>query len=204
MKKILVATKNKYKVQEISRMLFGYQIEVKSLFDYPNIPDVIEDLPTFEENAKKKALHAAKRTGFYSLADDSGLKVDALDGRPGVFSARYAGLSASFRDNNIKLLQEMKDVPDQKRTAEFVCVMVCTSPKGETWSFEGKVKGMITRAEEGYKGFGYDPVFIPEGFNITFAQMEPGEKDKISHRAMALKKFKMAINEIFGFEGRIL
>jgi XTP/dITP diphosphohydrolase len=187
-------------VQEIERMLFGFDVIIKSLLDFPNIPEVIEDANTFEENAKKKALAAAEYTGKTALADDSGLCVKALDNRPGVYSARFAGLSASYKDNNQKLLAEMSKCKEELRDATFHCVLVCVAPgiEKKAWTFEGIVKGKISSEERGTTGFGYDPVFIPEGHKKTFAEMDPAEKNKISHRALALKKFKFALNDIFG------
>lgn len=198
MKKIVLATKNKYKVEEIKKMLFGFDVEVDSLMQHPDIPDVVEDMMTFEENAKKKALHTAGLLDCFALADDSGLVVKELEGRPGVHSARYAGIGCSYKDNTQKLLLELKKIPDERRQAEFVCCMVCASPKKQTWTFVGKIAGMIATEEKGEKGFGYDPIFIPEGQEKTFAEMDPAEKNKISHRGLALKKFKFAIQDIFG------
>jgi XTP/dITP diphosphohydrolase len=187
-KRIVLATKNKGKVQEISSMLSGLDIEVLSLGDVPDAPDVVEDGATFEENAFKKASQIAQATGLMALADDSGLEVDALGGVPGIHSARFAGEGASDDTNNKKLLDELKDIDDGRRTARFKCVMILYDLSGEWIKSEGVCEGVIARAPRGENGFGYDPVFFLPGLGRTMAELTKEEKSNISHRAMALRE----------------
>lgn len=187
---IVIASRNKKKIEELKRILKGLPIEILSVNDFPNLEEVVEDGNSFEENALKKARYVYQKTGLSALADDSGLEVEALGGRPGVFSARYAGENATDEDNVNKLLVEMKEVPDDKRNARFVCCIAFVSSKGEEKVFLGYAKGKITREPRGKLGFGYDPVFIPEGYKLTFAELLPEEKDRLSHRRKALDKLK--------------
>ncbi|GAB4540318.1 MAG: XTP/dITP diphosphatase [Thermodesulfovibrionia bacterium] len=185
---IVLATRNKRKAEELKKILkdAGIPIEnILTLQDFPHIPEVIEDGKTFEENAIKKARTVAGYTGMITIADDSGLEVDALGGAPGVISARYA-VEGDDRANNERLLREMEDVPDDRRTARFVCCIAIAS--GDlVRTFHGYVNGRIGRRPVGDRGFGYDPLFYPEGYDRTFAEMTGDEKNRISHRAMALK-----------------
>jgi len=185
---IVLATRNKKKVEEIRRITAGLPISVLSLDDFPRCPETIEDRDTFEGNAVKKALEAAACTGKPALADDSGLEVEALGGAPGVYSARYAPDAESGNDpkNYIKLLKDLTNTPPQKRGARFVCCLALAYPDGRTRTFFGYAKGHIGHESRGKKGFGYDPVFIPEGFDRTFAEMTADEKDALSHRAKAI------------------
>ncbi|GAB5045642.1 XTP/dITP diphosphatase [Thermodesulfovibrio sp. TK110] len=187
---IVIASRNKKKIEELKRILEGLSIEILSVNNFPHIEEVVEDGLTFQENALKKARYVCKQIGMPALADDSGLEVDALGGAPGVRSARYAGDNASDEDNIKKLLKELEGVPLEKRSARFVCCIALVFPDGREYLFWGYVKGKITETPKGSYGFGYDPVFIPEGFSITFAQMPPDEKDRISHRKKALDKLK--------------
>ncbi|MCX7914659.1 MAG: RdgB/HAM1 family non-canonical purine NTP pyrophosphatase, partial [Thermodesulfovibrionales bacterium] len=171
-------------------MLGGLNIKLLSVNDFPYLEEVVEDGRTFEENALKKAKYVCEKTGLPALADDSGLEVEALGGAPGVFSARYAGEKASDEDNVKKLLKEMEGVPFDKRKARFVCCIALVFPDGEEKFFWGYVKGHIIFEPRGNLGFGYDPVFIPEGHKLTFAEMLPDEKDRLSHRREALDKLK--------------
>jgi XTP/dITP diphosphohydrolase len=184
--KIVLATNNRHKVEEITQILApAGDIEFKTLADFPDIPEVKEDQETFAGNALKKALAVMDAAGLPALADDSGLEVDALFLAPGVRSARYSGKGAA--ENNRLLLLNMEDVEDEKRTARFRCVMALCIPGRDAVIAEGRVEGRINRAEKGRGGFGYDPLFVPEGFTLTFAEMGSAEKNTLSHRANALK-----------------
>lgn len=184
--KLVIATRNKHKLEEIRAIFHQPALEIVSAFDFPDIPDVEEDGQTFEANAVKKAVTLATATGFWALADDSGLEVDALNGAPGVYSARYAGEPVNYKANNEKLLEEMMVVGD--RTARFRCVIALSSPTGVARTVEGSCEGSIGFEECGEGGFGYDPVFIPEGHTLTFAELEPEAKNAISHRGLALRE----------------
>lgn len=185
---IVLATRNKKKVEEMRRILRLEEITPLTLDSFPFCPEVEEDADSFEGNARKKALAIAQCTGKTVVADDSGLEVYALGGAPGVLSARYAGEGASDEANMEKLLCALEAVPEEERGARFVCCIVLAFPGGETVSFSGTVEGTIGREGRGRKGFGYDPLFYPEGHSRTFAEMEPGEKDALSHRKRALEK----------------
>lgn len=187
---IVLATRNKKKVEEIRRITAGLPINVLSLDDFPHCPETVEDRDTFEGNAVKKAVEVAQCTGKPALADDSGLAVDALGGAPGVYSARYDPDAASGNDpkNYIKLLNDIKNIPSEGRTAQFVCCLALAYPDGRTRTFFGHSRGRIGHEPRGAKGFGYDPVFIPEGFDRTFAEMTAEEKDALSHRGKAIDK----------------
>ncbi len=187
---IVLASKNKKKIQELKRILGDLSIELLSLDNFPNLGEIVEDGYTFEENALKKARYVKQKTGLPALADDSGLEVEALGGRPGVFSARYAGEHASDEENIKKLLMEMREIPEDKRQARFVCCIALVLPNEEEKVFWGYVNGKITMEPRGNSGFGYDPVFVPEGYTLTFAEMPLEEKDRISHRRIAIDKLK--------------
>lgn len=188
--KLLIATRNSHKLEEIRRIFDFSGLEVLSAFDFPEIPDVVEDGDTLEENARKKAREMALATGLWALADDSGLEVDALDGAPGVYSARYAGEDCSYADNNTKLLRELDGA--SSRLARFRTVMALSDPQGAVETVEGVCPGKIIETLRGEHGFGYDPLFVPEGFSKTFAELSSAEKNKISHRARALEKARVA------------
>jgi len=184
--KLVVATRNAGKVRELQELVGGAP-EVTSLREHPEAPEVEEDAETFEGNARKKALAAAAATGLPALADDSGLCVDALGGRPGVRSARY--VEGTDRDRYLALLEEMRDVPDGRRGAAFACALCLAWPDGRTVVEEGRCEGRIGRAPRGEGGFGYDPVFVlPDG--RTMAELGPGEKSAISHRGAAFARMK--------------
>lgn len=183
--KLVIATRNRHKLAEIREIFHIPELEVVSAFDFPDVPDVVEDGETFEANAIKKAVTLAKVTGLWALADDSGLEVDALNGAPGVYSARYAGEPPSYPANNRKLLQELKHAIN--RSARFRCVIALSNPAGETRVVDGRCEGTIGFEERGDKGFGYDPLFIPEGHTVTFAEMDAAAKHAISHRGRALR-----------------
>lgn len=186
---LVAATRNRKKLAELSRMLKQVGITLMGLDDFPGCPDVEEDAPDFRGNALKKARAIAAHTGHAALADDSGLVVDALGGRPGVLSARYSGPEATDKTNNALLLEELASVPDEKRTARFVCVIALVEPGQPERIFEGEVEGRIAFSLMGESGFGYDPLFIPDGHERSFAQMSGTEKDSMSHRGRALRAF---------------
>jgi len=191
---IVLATRNKKKIEEIKRITVDLPITVLSLDNFPDCAETVEDRNTFEGNAVKKASEICRCTGKPALADDSGLEVDALGGAPGVFSARYAGGSGNDARNYEKLLAELKNVPDAKRGARFVCCMALAFPDGSVNTFIGYAKGCIAREPHGRQGFGYDPVFIPEGYQKTFAEMSGEEKDKLSHRGKSLEKLALFLH----------
>lgn len=182
--KLLIATRNAHKLEEIKAIFSQPSLDLVSLNDYPDLPPVIEDGTTFIANAIKKAVTPANVLRIWALADDSGLEVDALDGAPGVRSARYAGEPVDYEANNAKLLRELKGVTNRK--ARFHCTIGLSSPSGCCQVVEGQCEGSITDAPRGSNGFGYDPVFVPEGHSMSFAEMESEEKNRISHRAVAL------------------
>ena len=198
--KIVIATHNRHKVDEIRHILSELPIEMLSLDNFPEIGELIEDGETLEENARKKARTVydliqkskVKSEKILSLADDTGLEVDALDGRPGVYSARYAGEKATYRQNNEKLLRELESVPADRRTARFRCVISIIG-SGVDEIAVGEVPGRILSQERGSNGFGYDPLFLPDGFDISYAEMESTLKNRLSHRARALEEAKIIL-----------
>ena len=184
METFIMATHNKHKVAELSRILEPMGIYVETA----DLPEVEETGTTFEENARLKALSACKTTGLPSVADDSGIAVDALGGAPGVYSARYAGEEATDADRNKKLLEEMKDIPEGKRSARFVSAICCVFPSGEEITVTGVCEGTVAFAPRGKDGFGYDPIFLVG--DRTYAELSPAEKDAVSHRGKALRLLK--------------
>lgn len=189
MKKIIIASNNKGKITEFKQLFGRKNIEVLSLADLTlEIEDIEETGETFHENAQLKAETVARMINAPVIADDSGLVVDALDGRPGVYSARYAGEPTDDVKNYEKLLTEMNSINTGERTARFVAVLALARPGAETVFFEGSCEGIIAVEPKGKFGFGYDPVFIPNGYEVTMAQLDQAEKNKISHRFHALKK----------------
>lgn len=197
MKELLLATSNKNKIEEIKEILKGSPFSFTSLIDYPELILPEETGTTFEENALLKARVANQLTGSFSLADDSGLVVLALDGRPGIFSARYAGLSSSDAENRAKLLSEMRGIDRQERRAYFYSAIALIGD-GVEEVVSGSVYGIITEEEKGHFGFGYDALFIPDGYDKTFAELGALVKHEISHRAIALRKMKAVIENRFG------
>jgi XTP/dITP diphosphohydrolase len=186
---LLVATKNAGKIDELKNLLADLPIELKSLSDFPLFPEVEETGQTFAENAAIKARDYALQTGLWSLADDSGLEVAALNGAPGIFSARYAGDKADDRKNIEKLMSEFGKTCQENRAARFVCAMAIADEAGEIqFSAEGVCNGTIIDEPRGVNGFGYDPIFVPGGFAKTFAELPASVKRKMSHRAIAAAK----------------
>ncbi len=203
-RKILIATTNKGKAAELAAMLGTFDVDVQwlTLADFPDVPDVPEDGRTFAENARQKALGYAEATGCWTLADDSGLVVDALDGAPGIHSARFSGPAPDparrqllDHRNMAKVLQLMQDVPDHRRTARFVCNICLASPSEVLAETAGTLEGRIARQEHGDHGFGYDPIFLLSD-NRTVAQLPPNEKNTISHRAAAMRKMSPLIHSL--------
>lgn len=187
---MVIATRNKNKVREIKEIFEGYPVEILSLDELDIDVEVVEDGDTFEENAEKKAAEIMKITGMPTLADDSGLEVHILDGKPGVHSARFAGIHGDYRKNNEKLLDLMDGIPHEKREARFVCVIVLMFPDGRKFTARGEIKGYIGDEARGNNGFGYDPLFVVPQYNMTFAELESSIKNKISHRGKALEELK--------------
>ena len=197
--KLIVATRNKHKLEEIHAILSGLDVELHSALDFPEIPDVVEDGETFEANAIKKAVTLARVTGCWALAYDSGLEVDALCGAPGVYSARYAGEPVSYPANNAKLLRELAG--QKNRRARFRCVMALSDPAGRAETVDGRCEGHIIEELRGVAGFGYDPLFVPDGCTQTFAEMPAEQKNSISHRGRALQAARAKWTHIFNTRG---
>lgn len=185
---IIIASKNEGKIKEIQKLFNLPKINWLTYKDFPDWPEVKETGQTYEENAKLKARTLAKRYQKLALADDSGLEVKALNGQPGVNSAHYAGQNASDNDNIQLLLKNLASVPEAKRDARFVAVVILAFPQGKIIKAEGVCSGKISLKPAGTDGFGYDPVFIPNGYNKTLAELGMAEKNKISHRAKALRQ----------------
>lgn len=186
---VLLATKNQGKVRELRALLAGSGIEVIDLTGYPGL-ELPETGETFAENAAMKALKAARETGYWCLADDSGLEVEALGGMPGVRSARFSGEGATDQSNNDLLLERLRDVPPQQRGARFVSVVALASPDGVLITREGTAFGVIAQAPKGEGGFGYDPLFFVPDYGATYAELSQEQKNQISHRAKAFQAIK--------------
>ena len=187
---LVLATRNRHKGEELAALLGDLPIRIRTLADFPHAPEVVEDGATCEANAIKKATEIARATGLPAVADDTGLEVDALDGRPGVYAARYAGEQATYADNCRKLLQELSGVPREQRTARFLTVAALAGPDGTVRVTQGTLDGVITEQPRGGQGFGYDPVFFVPALGRTLAELSPAEKNAISHRAAAFRKMK--------------
>lgn len=195
MKALLIATGNAHKTEEFTQLLKGTGFAVQSANACGGMPDVVEDGDSFAANAaiKARALRALAAADAWVLADDSGLEVDALGGAPGIYSARYAGERATDADNLSKLLGAMSEVADPARSARFRCVLCLIGPDGRTQFFDGTCEGRISHAPAGASGFGYDPVFIPDGFELSFAELGEAIKGKLSHRARAVDALRSAL-----------
>lgn len=196
LKTIIAASSNAHKIEEIQAIMSKFGMKVISRDD-AGVPkfEIEEDGETFEENSLKKAEEIMKVTGEITVADDSGLMVDCLDGSPGVYSARFAGEECDDTKNNEKLLKLLDGICQEERTAKFVSVITLIFPDGETLVARGECPGHIIEVPVGENGFGYDPLFVPEGYDKTFAQLSAGEKNLISHRAKALCKLEKLLNE---------
>ncbi|MCA0171671.1 XTP/dITP diphosphatase [Bacillus sp. RAR_GA_16] len=197
MRKLLIATQNEGKVKEFKRRFESDELSVLSLLDIEGAPDVAETGSTFAENAVLKAEAIMKLTNQPVIADDSGLVIDALDGDPGVYSARYAGPEKDDEANIDKVLTEMKNVPKEKRNASFHCLLAVAIPGQNTEIFSGTCNGMITYERSGSHGFGYDPIFYVPSYDKTMAELSPEEKNAISHRGQALDRLEEAFKELF-------
>ena len=197
MNTLVLATRNRHKIEEIRTILRDLPLEILTLNDFPDCPLLLEDGLTLEENSLKKALAVHQYTKFPSLADDSGLEVFYLNGRPGVRSARYAGENATDDQNNEKLLKEMRGVAPRRRGAQFRAVLTLVE-EGFREATEGICRGRLGESPRGTNGFGYDPIFLPEGFGGTYAELTSEEKNRISHRARALENMREVLNKRAG------
>lgn len=197
MPELLLATRNKHKTIEIRQILQGLPFQILNLDDVGDFQEVVEDGRTFEENAVKKAMTIARASGIISMADDSGLVVDCLNGQPGVYSARFAGEEASDQDNNTKLLGLMEGIALSDRRARFVCCIAICTPEGQCHTVEGRCEGHIALEASGTGGFGYDPLFIPDGHPASFAELSSEEKNALSHRGQALQRVRVLLDELF-------
>jgi XTP/dITP diphosphohydrolase len=192
---VIIATKNKGKAKEFEKLFLPKGLAVRTLLDYPGLEDVEETGTTFEENAVLKAETIANVLGVRVIADDSGLEVDALEGRPGVYSARYAGSEKNDEANIDKVLEELQNVPENERTARFCCALAMAEPGKETLTVFGTCEGRILRERRGSNGFGYDPIFFVEAEGKAMAELPSEAKNKISHRANAIRKLEVVLEE---------
>ena len=197
MKRIIFATSNEGKMREIRAIMADSGYEVVSLKEAGISADIVEDGATFEENAVIKATAIAKLTGELAMADDSGLEVDYMDKAPGIYSARYMGEDTSYTIKNNNLIERLNGVPDEERTARFVCAIAAVLPDGEELTTRGMIEGRIGYEEAGENGFGYDPIFYVPKFGKTTAQLSPEEKNQVSHRGKALEAMKEILREKF-------
>lgn len=195
--RIIFATNNQDKMKEIHAIMADFPIEILSLKEAGIHADVEENGKTFEENAVIKAEAICKLTGCVTIADDSGLEIDALGGEPGIYSARYMGEDTSYRIKNANLIQRLDGVPDEERTARFVCAVAAAFPDAPTQTVRGTIEGRIGYEEAGENGFGYDPIFYLPEYGCTTAQMAPEDKNKISHRGRALEKIRPFLKDYF-------
>jgi len=200
---IVLATRNSHKADELARVLesLSLDIELLTIDAFPNAPEVAETEPTFEGNALLKARALATHAGMPAISDDSGLCVNALNGMPGILSARWSGVSSNADEANLNLvLQQIADVPDVRRDAQFVCAAALVLPDGQEFTVRGTVEGRLIRESRGAQGFGYDPIFVPDGFDVTTAQMSAEEKDAISHRGKAMRALALIVKDVLGSE----
>ena len=195
---LVLATRNRHKGAELAALLADLPIRIRTMDDFPEVPDVVEDGDTCEANAIKKARAVLQSTGLLAVADDTGLEVDALGGRPGVYAARYAGLQATYEDNWRKLLDEMSGVPRDRRTARFVTVAAVALPSQAVEVTTGRLDGLIAEEPSGARGFGYDPVFYVPELGKTLAELSSEEKNRISHRAKAFAQVRDLLQHRFG------
>lgn len=185
--RLIIATGNEDKVREIDEILEGTGFEAISMKQAGFNPDIVEDGTTFEENALKKAMAVHELSGEYVMADDSGLCIDALDGAPGIYSARFCGENSTYEEKFRKIFEMLADVPEDKRTAQFVCAIAVVKPDGTSFTVRGECRGVLHEKPVGENGFGYDPIFYVPEFGMTTAQMDPEVKNSISHRGRALR-----------------
>lgn len=195
---LLIATNNAGKMRELNALLENLPLRLRQLSEFPHVVEVEETGKTFAENALLKARLYSRQTNLWTLADDSGLEVDALGGAPGVLSARYAGADATDEERNARLLSELEGTDDAQRTARFVCaIALCDPATGATEIFSGTCEGRISHQPRGRRGFGYDPLFVPHGHTQTFGELSEASKQQISHRARALSAVRLYLNERF-------
>jgi XTP/dITP diphosphohydrolase len=194
-RELVLATRNRHKGEELAALLGDLGIRIRTLDEFPQAPDVVEDGATCEANAVKKARAIANATGLPAVADDTGLEVDALGGRPGVYAARYAGEAATYEDNCRKLLRELTGVPPERRTARFVTVAAVAFPEDGVQVAQGALEGLIAESPTGTQGFGYDPVFFVPQMGKTLAQLSAEQKNRISHRAKAFAKIRELLHK---------
>src|SRR5688572_19612488 len=197
-RELVLATRNRHKAEELAALLRDLHIRIHTMDEFPHLPEVIEDGDTCEANAIKKARSVSQATGLLAVADDTGLEVDALDGRPGVYAARYAGEHATYEDNWRKLLKELTGVPRDRRTARFVTVAALASPSEIVGIAVGQLQGLIAEQPAGARGFGYDPVFFVRELGKTLAEMSSEEKNRISHRAKAFAQVRNLLQNRLG------
>ena len=195
---LVLATRNRHKVEELSALLRELPVKILSFHDFPDMPDVLEDGTTLTENAIKKATAVASFTGLPSLADDTGLEVEALGGAPGVRSARFAGEPPNWEENNCKLLSNLNGIDGPGRAAAFRCVVALAVPSEKVRTVEGVTRGVILESPRGQGGFGYDPLFLPEGHDHTYAEMRSEEKNAVSHRGKAITGARRLVMELVG------
>ena len=194
-RELVLATRNRHKIEELVVLLGNQGITIRTLDEFPDAPDVVEDGDTCEANAVKKARAIAGYTGLPAVADDTGLEVDALGGRPGVYAARYAGEHATYEDNCQKLLQQLRGVPRERRTARFITVAAIGLPSADVQVATGQLRGVIAETPAGSQGFGYDPVFFVPELRKTLAELSPEEKNRISHRAKAFAQVRKLLQD---------
>jgi XTP/dITP diphosphohydrolase len=196
--RVVVATRNQGKVAELRRILAPYDVDLVDIDAFPDVPDVAETGDTFAANALLKAHAVAEATGLVAVADDSGLSVDALNGMPGIFSARWSGRHGDDQANLDLVLAQLADVPDERRGAAFVCAAAAATPDGRELVVEGRLTGSLIRSPRGENGFGYDPVFVPLGGDRTTAELSAADKDAISHRGQAFRTLAPRLAELLG------
>ena len=194
MKELVIATKNQGKLREIRDLLKDFDLKITSLADYPDAPEIVEDGDSFSANALIKAKVIAEFTGQLTMGEDSGLEVDALDGAPGIYSARFSGDDATDEKNNTKLIQSLQGVPTEKRTARYQCYAALVDGSETLDIVNGSCEGVIAEEARGSNGFGYDPYFLIPEYKQTFGELDPSIKAKISHRAKAMAKFRDAVS----------
>jgi len=194
-RELVLATRNRHKGEELAALLGDLGIRIRTLDEFPEAPEVIEDGATCEANAVKKARAIAEAIGLPAVADDTGLEVDALGGRPGIFAARYAGEGATYEDNCRKLLHELTGVPRERRTARFITVAAMAFPGDGVQVARGVLEGLIAEAATGSHGFGYDPVFLVTELGKTLAQLSPEQKNRVSHRAKAFGQVRIMLQD---------
>ncbi len=202
--RLVLASRNTKKIAELRELLAGTGIEVQSSAEFPDVPEIVEDGATFAENAAKKASETARHLGCWALGEDSGLEVAALNGGPGIFSARYSGPGATDQTNNARLIEQLAGVPDEQRNARYVCNVALADPSGTVREqVEASCRGRITRESRGTNGFGYDPYFLIREYHRTFGELSPSVKRRLSHRARALEKIVPCIVRLVGSPGPI-